>query len=132
MDTIKKLSDYANLIGSEIKFMGVPKTIDNDLMVTDHTPGFGSAAKYIAVTVQEIIRDCAVYTTKAVTIVEIMGRDASVVAKHAQSCNPTVRAIIDGDCKIDTNSPTVRYNLKPHKVFLFCKETGKRLRFDAE
>ena len=59
-----------------MRIIGVPKTIDNDLVVTDHTPGFGSAAKYIATTMQEIIRDCAVYTTKAVTIVEIMGRDA--------------------------------------------------------
>jgi 6-phosphofructokinase 1 len=56
--------------------MGVPKTIDNDVVGTDHTPGYGSAAKYIAASVQEIIRDCAVYTVKAVTIVEIMGRDA--------------------------------------------------------
>jgi 6-phosphofructokinase 1 len=59
-----------------MRIMGVPKTIDNDLVVTDHTPGFGSAAKYIAVTMQEVIRDCAVYTIPAVTIVEIMGRDA--------------------------------------------------------
>ena len=59
-----------------MRMMGVPKTIDNDLVGTDHTPGFGSAAKYIATTVKEIIRDCAVYTKKAVTIVEIMGRDA--------------------------------------------------------
>ncbi len=56
--------------------IGVPKTIDNDVLDTDHTPGFGSAAKYIAVSMQEILRDCHVYTTPAVTIVEIMGRDA--------------------------------------------------------
>jgi len=56
--------------------MGVPKTIDNDLIITDHTPGYGSAAKYIASSICEIARDCAVYTQKAVTIVEIMGRDA--------------------------------------------------------
>ena len=55
MDTIKKLSDYAIVTGSDIKFMGVPKTIDNDLAVTDHTPGFGSAAKFIAATMKEII-----------------------------------------------------------------------------
>ena len=61
------------------------------------------------------------------TSLEVMGRDASVVAKHAQSCNPTVRAIIDGDCKIDTNAATVRFNLKPHKVFLFGKQDEKRI-----
>ena len=76
MDTIKKLSDYALLVGSDIKFMGVPKTIDNDLAVTDHTPGFGSAAKFIAATMKEIIRDGLVYDYPTVTIVEIMGRNA--------------------------------------------------------
>ncbi len=77
MDTVAKLSDYAkNHDVCDVKLIGVPKTIDNDLVVTDHTPGFGSAAKFVVCTMQEILRDCAVYTTKAVTIVEIMGRDA--------------------------------------------------------
>ena len=76
MDTVAKMTRFAATIGYDIRIIGVPKTIDNDLVMTDHTPGFGSAAKYIATTVQEIIRDCAVYTVKAVTIVEIMGRDA--------------------------------------------------------
>ena len=76
MDTIKKLSDYAKINGSEIRFVGVPKTIDNDLPVTDHTPGFGSAAKYIATSISEIVRDSNVYDLKSVTFVEIMGRNA--------------------------------------------------------
>ena len=76
MDTIGKLADYGQRIGSDIRFMGVPKTIDNDLMVTDHTPGYGSAAKYIGVVMKEIIRDATVYGTKYVTVVEIMGRNA--------------------------------------------------------
>lgn len=76
MDTIKKLSDYAVLINSDIKFMGVPKTIDNDLATTDHTPGFGSAAKYIAAVTKEIIRDGLVYDYPTITIMEIMGRNA--------------------------------------------------------
>ncbi len=76
MDTVSKISCFAEKCGYELCVMGVPKTIDNDLIATDHTPGYGSAAKYIATTMQEIIRDCAVYTTRAVTIVEIMGRDA--------------------------------------------------------
>lgn len=76
MDTIKKLSDYAILTNSSIKFMGVPKTIDNDLNLTDHTPGYGSAAKYIASSTKEIIRDGLVYDTPCVTIVEVMGRNA--------------------------------------------------------
>ena len=76
MDTVMKISDYAEKCNYDIRVMGVPKTIDNDLTGTDHTPGYGSAAKYLATTTQEIIRDCAVYTTRAVTIVECMGRDA--------------------------------------------------------
>lgn len=75
MDTIKKLSDYGQSINSSIRFIGVPKTIDNDLEITDHTPGFGSAAKYIATSLKEIIRDGLVYDLKTVTIVEIMGRN---------------------------------------------------------
>ena len=66
------------------------------------------------------------------TSLEIMGRDASVVATHPASCNPTVRSIIDGDCKIDTSSATVRYNLKPHKVFLFSKLDEKRIEVAAQ
>ena len=76
MDTIAKLSEYGRQTGSKIRFIGVPKTIDNDLVMTDHTPGYGSAAKYIGVTMKEIIRDATVYGTKFVTIVEIMGRNA--------------------------------------------------------
>ncbi|MBP3555234.1 MAG: 6-phosphofructokinase [Clostridia bacterium] len=76
MDTVAKLSKFTKSIGYDMRVIGVPKTIDNDLAGTDHTPGYGSAAKYIATTMQEILRDTAVYTVKAVTIVEIMGRDA--------------------------------------------------------
>lgn len=78
MDTIKKLSDYAIVTGQRTRFVGCPKTIDNDLALTDHTPGYGSAAKYIGTSVKEIIRDgfCLEYTKGIVTIVEIMGRNA--------------------------------------------------------
>lgn len=76
MDAVAKLSAYFADCAYEVRIIGVPKTIDNDLAETDHTPGFGSAAKYIATTVHEILRDCAVYTVPAVTLVEIMGRDA--------------------------------------------------------
>ncbi|HOA85081.1 MAG TPA: 6-phosphofructokinase [Bacillota bacterium] len=83
MDTVARLSEYTKSHEYEMRIIGIPKTIDNDLVGTDHTPGFGSAAKYIATTVQEIIRDCAVYATKAVTIVEIMGRDAGWLTASA-------------------------------------------------
>ncbi len=84
MDTTHKLSKYFKENGVDIKVIGVPKTIDNDLCETDHTPGFGSAAKYVASSLQEIIRDSAVYDLKSVTIVEIMGRNAGWLA--ASSC----------------------------------------------
>ncbi len=76
MDTTDKLSKYTMQNGIDVKVIGIPKTIDNDLCYTDHTPGFGSAAKYLATTMQEIVRDSAVYDLKSVTVVEIMGRHA--------------------------------------------------------
>lgn len=96
MDTIKKLSDYAIVKGHEQKFLGVPKTIDNDLALTDHTPGFGSAAKYIAASTKEVIRDAMglSYKRKMITIMEIMGRNAgwltgaTALAKTEDCCGP--------------------------------------------
>lgn len=78
MDTIKKLSDYGILTGQPQKFLGVPKTIDNDLALTDHTPGFGSAAKYIGASTKEIIRDALglTYCKPMITVIEVMGRNA--------------------------------------------------------
>ena len=77
MDTVNKLSKYCKENGVEDVFVvGAPKTIDNDLVGTDHCPGFGSAAKYLAATFAELERDCHVYEKKAVTIVEVMGRNA--------------------------------------------------------
>lgn len=96
MDTIKKLSDYGIVKGHEQKFLGVPKTIDNDLALTDHTPGFGSAAKYIAASTKEVIRDAMglSYKRKMITIMEIMGRNAgwltgaTALAKTEDCCGP--------------------------------------------
>ena len=94
MDTVLKLSNYAREIGSDIRIIGVPKTIDNDLCHTDHTPGFGSAAKYIASSILEIAHDTFIYAVKSVTIVEIMGRDAgwltaaSALARNSYSSAP--------------------------------------------
>lgn len=97
MDTVSKLSRYAEQINSDIRFIGIPKTIDNDLILTDHTPGFGSAAKYVASTVREIAVDASVYDNKkSVTIVEIMGRHAgwltaaSVLARKSKGDNPVL------------------------------------------
>ena len=84
MDTVKKLSEYTERHGCDVRIIGIPKTIDNDLCATDHTPGFGSAAKYVATTVQEIVCDSLVYSIQSVTIIEIMGRHAGWLA--ASSC----------------------------------------------
>lgn len=99
MDTVLKLSDYAKKINSSIKIIGIPKTIDNDLCMTDHTPGFGSAAKYIATTVLEVAHDTYIYPIKSVTIIEIMGRDAGwLTAASALARN--------------------EYNTAPHLIYL--------------
>lgn len=95
MDTVSKLSRYAKKVGSDIRVIGEPKTIDNDLVLTDHTPGFGSAAKYVASMVREVAIDASVYDNKkSVTIVEIMGRHAgwltaaSALARKYDGDNP--------------------------------------------
>ncbi|MCR5608005.1 MAG: 6-phosphofructokinase [Lachnospiraceae bacterium] len=94
MDTVAKLSIYAEKIGFDIAIMGVPKTIDNDLACIDHTPGFGSAAKFIATSMLEVAHDTYIYDMKTVLIVEIMGRNAgwltasSVLARNEYSKAP--------------------------------------------
>ena len=94
MDTVDKLSTYAKAIDRDIKIIGIPKTIDNDLCITDHTPGYGSAAKYVASTLLEIGHDTSIYPINSVTIVEIMGRDAgwltgaSVLARNKYNFAP--------------------------------------------
>jgi len=76
MDTCNKVSKYMQKVGYECRVMGVPKTIDNDLWGTDHCPGYGSAAKYIATSIMEVYHDARVYDTGMITILEIMGRNA--------------------------------------------------------
>lgn len=99
MDTVLKLSEYGKMIGSSVRIIGIPKTIDNDLCETDHTPGFGSAAKYIASSLLEIAHDTFIYAVKSVTIVEIMGRDAGwLTAAAALARN--------------------EYNTAPHLIYL--------------
>ncbi|MDD3570535.1 MAG: 6-phosphofructokinase [Lachnospiraceae bacterium] len=80
MDTILQLKEYQAQNGGDVSFIGVPKTIDNDLCCIDHTPGFGSAAKYIATTVKEIAADTAVYDMDSIVVVEVMGRNAGWLA----------------------------------------------------
>ena len=96
MDTVSKLSRCSAAHNSDIKIMGIPKTIDNDLVCTDHTPGFGSAARFVATSVREIGIDASIYDTHSVTIVEIMGRHAgwltgaAALARTHQLDNPVL------------------------------------------
>lgn len=89
MDTANKVSQYAQKVGYELKSMGVPKTIDNDLPITDHTPGFGSVAKFIATSIKEVGLDAKVYNYPTVTICEVMGRNAGWITASAALAKET-------------------------------------------
>lgn len=133
MDTVNKLSAYYKKIGMDIKVIGVPKTIDNDLCETDHTPGFGSAAKYVATTLQEIVCDSSVYNIKSVTIVEIMGRHAGWLAAssallHAVGLKAP-HLIYLPECKfsIDQFLNDVDQKLKQYKSVIIAVSEGINL-----
>ena len=106
MDTVMKLHSYFTENGIDIKVIGIPKTIDNDLPYTDHTPGFGSAAKYVATTLQEITRDSSVYSIPSVTLVEIMGRDtgwltaSSAILRANGEVSPHLIYLPEGDFSV--------------------------------
>ena len=87
MDTVKKISGYAKLKGYDIIVAGIPKTIDNDLALTDHTPGYGSAAKFVANSIRQLAMDTSVYKMKSIVIAEIMGRDAGWLAASSVLAN---------------------------------------------
>ena len=131
MDTVSKLSRYAAISGSEICFIGIPKTIDNDLVLTDHTPGFGSAAKYVASTVREIAIDASVYDNKkSVTIVEIMGRHAgwltaaSVLARKFENDKPVLIYLPESAFNTDTFIEDVKKALEHTSNLVVCVSEG--------
>lgn len=95
MDTVHKLSDHAEKIGSKIRFIGIPKTIDNDLQRTYYTPGYPSACQYVATTMLEINYDSTIYPEPSVTIVEIMGRDAGWLTASASLINKGEEQLVD-------------------------------------
>ena len=131
MDTVLKLSRYAASHDYELRVVGVPKTIDNDLMATDHTPGFGSAAKFVATTVKEIIRDINVYTMDAVTIVEIMGRDAGWLTASSALASlgdlgPDLVYLPERVFDEDSFVNDVKERLKKHPAILVAVSEGVR------
>ena len=95
MDTVKKLSGYASSKNYDVKIAGIPKTIDNDLALTDHTPGYGSAAKFVANAVRQLAMDTKVYDMKSVVVAEIMGRNAGWLTAAAALANTSVLAPVD-------------------------------------
>ena len=135
MDTIKKLSDYAIVKGHSQKFLGVPKTIDNDLALTDHTPGFGSAAKYIAASTKEIIRDALglTYNKEMITIIEVMGRNAgwltgaTALAKTEECDGPDAIYLPEATFDIDKFLQTVKGLLEKKKSIVIAVSEGIKL-----
>lgn len=130
MDTVSKLSRYGERIGSDIRFIGVPKTIDNDLIETDHTPGFGSAAKYVAATVREIVLDASVYEQKAVTIIELMGRHAgwltaaSVLARKKKDDNPVLIYLPESNFDLENFARDLKQALEKRNCVIVCVSEG--------
>ena len=133
MDTVAKLSTYSKEKGLDIRIIGIPKTIDNDLMYTDHTPGFGSAAKYVATTVQEIIRDSSVYSIDSVTIIEIMGRHAgwltasSCVLRANGEAAPHLIYLPENEFSVDKFLSDVRLARQVHKAVIIAVSEGVKL-----
>lgn len=130
MDTVSKLSRYARSNQSSIRVLGIPKTIDNDLILTDHTPGFGSAAKYVASTVREIAIDASIYNTKSVTIVEIMGRHAgwltgaSALARQFKGDNPVLIYLPEADFDLNIFIHQIEEAFKTKKNLVVCVSEG--------
>lgn len=135
MDTIKKLSDYAIVKGYSQKFLGVPKTIDNDLALTDHTPGFGSAAKYIAASTKEVIRDAygLSYKREMITVIEVMGRNAgwltgaTALAKTEECEGPDLIYLPEVPFDIDKFLKKVKELLQKKKSVIVAVSEGIKL-----
>ena len=131
MDTVSKLSRYAESVQSDIRIIGIPKTIDNDLVETDHTPGFASAAKYVATTVREIAIDASVYDNKkSVTIVEIMGRHAgwltaaSALARKFEGDNPVLIYLPEVAFNQEDFIEKVKHSLETTTNLIVCVSEG--------
>ena len=130
MDTVSKLSRYAAGINSPIRVIGIPKTIDNDLVMTDHTPGFGSAAKYVASMVREIVLDATVYQQKSVTIVELMGRHAgwltaaSALARKHENDNPLLIYLPESAFSLEQFSRDLEQAFRKNTNVVVCVSEG--------
>lgn len=131
MDTVDKLTRAARKRGDkQVRFIGICKTIDNDLVYTDHTPGYGSAAKYVAASVRQMMTDAEVYTMDNVLIVECMGRDAgwvtaaSVLARRFEGDNPGLIYLPESDFRLGQMMERIRALLKVRNTVVVCVSEG--------
>lgn len=130
MDTCEKISRYMEKVGYECRVIGVPKTIDNDLFGTDHCPGYGSAAKYIATTCMEIGKDTNVYDSGMVTVVEVMGRHAgwltaaaALATEYSRGTGPDLIYLPERDFTLEALADDVRQVLlHKNKCFVVVSE----------
>ena len=130
MDTVMKLHGYFVANNIDIRVVGIPKTIDNDLPYTDHTPGFGSAAKYVATTLQEITRDSSVYSIPSVTLVEIMGRDtgwltaSSAILRANGEASPHLIYLPEQEFSVKKFIEDIRETQKKHYAVIVAISEG--------
>lgn len=130
MDTVHKLSVYAKKTNSSVRIIGIPKTIDNDLRHTDHSPGYGSAAKYVAATVRDIVMDASVYNAESVTIVELMGRHAgwitaaSILARKFENDNPALIYLPENEFCLDEFVESVKKEVEKRNTVVVCVSEG--------
>ena len=110
--------------------IGIPATIDNDITSTDNTIGFDTAMNTVIDLVDKLRDTCESH--ERLNVVEVMGRDVSIVSKHESSLNPVIRSIINSDAGLNVAGATVNYSLKSNKVFLFSKESENRLYFEVK
>ena len=135
MDTVMKLHRYFTANDIDIRVIGIPKTIDNDLPCTDHTPGFGSAAKYVATTMQEITRDSSVYSIQSVTLVEIMGRDtgwltaASAILRANGEASPHLIYLPEREFSVKKFLDDIREAQKKHYAVIVAISEGVEPKF---
>ncbi len=130
MDTVMKLSSYTKEKGMDVKVIGCPKTVDNDLKCTDHTPGYGSAAKYIAASMLEIAHDTSIYDMQTVVIVEIMGRNAgwltaaAALARNEYNQAPHLIYLPERIFETEKFVSDVKKKLKEHKHVIIAVSEG--------
>ena len=131
MDTCNKISRYMEKVGYECRIMGVPKTIDNDLFGTDHCPGYGSAAKFIATSCMEVGKDTDVYNTDMVTVIEIMGRhagwltaSAALATEYGNGCGPDLIYLPERDFDLDQFTEDVTKIMKQKRNVLVAVSEG--------